>query len=350
MEARTTDLAAQRSASFYNGCVYVLQAQLKRALVYLVTLLRAGRAFTRSLRHAFGRLRQQPVVVTVTELARRTFRELGDDFATDQAASVSYYALLSLFPLAIGLVSLFSLVMEAESVEREVFDFFHTYLPGSEDTLVSNVKAVESIRGLLGLVSVLGLVWSASLLFGAISRAVNRAWDVPYDRPFLKEKPRHFIMAFSVAPLFVLSMVTTTGLQLLGNEEWPVLGRLAFLENDGVNALARPLPFLFSLLIFLLLYKFAPYARTHWRYIWPGALVAALLFDVTKSLFVFYLENYASYDKVYGVLAAAIVLMAWAYLSGLVLMIGAEVASEYQRIRLGLPRGQHDPNAHSEGP
>ena len=78
--------------------------------------------------------------------------------------------------------------------------------------------------------------------------------------------------------------------------------------------------------------------------------MAALLFDATKSLFVFYLENYAAYDRVYGLLAAAVVLMVWAYLSGLVLMIGAEVASEYQRIRLGLPRGQHDANAHSDEP
>ena len=343
-------LSRARRLGVYNGRVYVLQAQLKRALLFLVTLARTGGAVARSLRRALGWLGQQPVVVTVTELFRRTWRELGDDFAGDQAASVSYYALLSLFPLAIGLVSLFSLMMEADRVEREVFDFFHTYLPGSASTLTSNVEAVENIRGLLGVVSVVGLVWSTTLLFGAINRAVNRAWDVPYDRPFLKEKARHFLMAFSVAPLFLLSVVATAALQLLGNEELPVLGRLAFLENDGANALARPLPFLFSLLIFLLLYKVAPYARTYWRYIWPGALVAALLFDVTKSVFVFYLENYASYDKVYGVLAAAIVLMAWVYLSGLVLMIGAEVASEYQRIRLGLPRGQFATNAPTEGP
>lgn len=287
-------------------------------------------------------MRQRPAVVTAAELARRTWRELGDDFAGDQAASVSYYALLSLFPLAIGLVSLFSLMMEADRVEREVFDFFHTYLPGSAGTLTANVEAVENIRGLLGIVSVVGLVWSTILLFGAVNRAVNRAWDVPYDRPFLKEKARHFLMAFGVAPLFLLSVIATAVLQLLGNEDLPILGRLAFLENDGANALARSLPFLFSFLIFLLVYKIAPYARTHWRYVWPGALVAALLFDVTKSLFVFYLENYAAYDKVYGVLAAAVVLMMWAYLSGLVLMIGAEVASEFQRIRQGLPRGRHD--------
>lgn len=293
------------------------------------------------------RLKRRLVDLTAVELARRTWRELGNDFAVDLAASISYYTILSLFPLAIGLVSLFSLILEADVVETGVFGFFHTYLPGSESLLTANVEAVGEIRGLLGILSAIGLLWSSSLLFGSITRAVNRAWDIPYDRPFYIEKPRQFVMAFAVAPLVVLSVVLTTGLQVLSNEEWPVLGHLAFLEHNGINTLARPLPFVFSLLIFLLIYKFAPYARTYWRYVWPGALVAALLFDVGKSVFVWYLENYAAYERIYGALASVIVLLAWTYMSGMIVVIGAEVASEYQRMRLGQGRGQ--PEAPANG-
>ena len=119
-----------------------------------------------------------------------------------------------------------------------------------------------------------------------------------------------------------------------------MLGRLAFLEHNGINTLARPLPFIFSLAIFLLIYKFAPYTRTHWRYIWPGALVSALLFDIGKSVFVFYLENYAAYERIYGTLGSVIALLAWTYMSGMIVVIGAEVSSEYQRIRLGIARGE----------
>ena len=286
------------------------------------------------------RLKRHLMALTVMELARRTWRELGDDFAVDLARSIAYYAILSLFPLAIGLVSLFSLILEADVVEKEVFNFFHTYIPGSDGILAANVEAVENIRGLLGIFSAAGLLWSSSLLFGAITRAVNRAWDIPYDRPFYIEKPRHFIMALAVAPLVVLSVVLTTGLQVLSSEEWPVLGHLAFLEHNGINTLARPLPFVFSLSIFLLIYKFAPYTRTYWRYVWPGALVAALLFDIGKSVFVWYLENYAAYERIYGALASIIVLLAWTYMSGMIVIIGAEVASKYQRMRLGQSRGE----------
>lgn len=283
---------------------------------------------------------------TLVELARRTWRELGDDYAVDLAASISYYAILSLFPLAIGLVSLFSLVLEADAVEREVFGFFHTYLPGSEGILAANVEAVGNVRGLLGIISAVGLLYTSTLLFGAITRAVNRAWDIPHDRPFYIEKPRHIIMTLSVAPLFVLSIGATTALQVIGNDELPILGFLAFLEHNGINTLARPLPFVFSLLIFLLIYKFAPYTRTYWRYIWPGALLAAFLFDVGKSVFVFYLENYAAYERIYGTLASVIVLLAWTYMSGMIVVIGAEVSSENQRMGLGMSRGDPMPESH----
>ena len=284
------------------------------------------------------RMRRVPAL----ELVRRTWLELGDDHVVDLAASIAYYAILSLFPMAIALVSLFSLVMESDAVEREVHNFFHAYLPASEGIFVSNVEAVSNIRGVLGVVSVLGLVWTSSLLFGAITRAVNRAWDIEHDLPFYVEKPRHIIMALGVAPLMVLSIVTTTGLQVLGSEDIPVLGRLAFLEHNGINALVRPLPFLFSVAIFLLIYKFAPHTRTRWRFVWPGAMVAAILFEVGKSVFVFYLEAFGAYEKIYGSLASVIVLLAWVYLSGFILIIGAEFASEYERMRLGLRRGSSD--------
>ena len=147
------------------------------------------------------------------------------------------------------------------------------------------------------------------------------------------------MMALSVAPLVLLSVATTTGLQVLESEDIPVLGRLAFLEHNGFNALVRPLPFMFSLTIFLLIYKFAPHTRTRWSFVWPGALLAAVLFELGKSVFVFYLESFGAYEKIYGSLGSVIVLLAWVYFSGLILIIGAEFTSEYGRMRLGLNRG-----------
>ena len=273
-------------------------------------------------------------------LVFRTVQELGHDDATHMAAGVAYYAILSLFPLTMGLIALFSLFLESENVQAELFGFFQTYLPASVGALEDNIESLGRVRGFLGILSLLGLFWTASAMFGAVSRAVNRAWDVHEDRNFVIDKLRHIGMAMSVGVLFLLSVSTTTALQTLGGIELPVVGRLAFLENAGINVGTRFLPFIFSLSIFLMIYKITPNTTTRWKYVWPGALLAAILFDMGKSLFVFYMDNFADYEKVYGSLGSVITLMIWTYASAFILIIGAEFSSEYGRMREGVVRGQ----------
>lgn len=292
------------------------------------------------IRHSERRLLANPAV----SLAYRTVKEMSADDATHMAAGLAYYAVLSLFPLTIGLISLLGMIIEPESLEGDVYRFLQDYLPVSREVLSANIDAAGDIRGFLGVVSFLGLFWSGSLMFGAITRSVNRAWDIHQDRPFYIDKVRNIGMAVSVAPLFLMSLGTTTALQFLGQVELPVVGTVAFLDNSAINAAGRVLPFLFSMAIFLLIYKFTPNTETHWRYIWPGALLAAVMFEIFKSAFVLYLEHYSNYDEVYGSLASVIVLLAWTYFSGLILIAGAEFASEYERMKYGVERGQLVPS------
>ena len=127
---------------------------------------------------------------------------------------------------------------------------------------------------------------------------------------------------------------------MLEGAELPLGTAATLFEYGFAETLARILPFLFSLTIFLLIYKFTPNTRTYWRYIWPGAVLAAVLFEVSKSIFVFYVDNFANYEEVYGSLASVIVLLAWTYFSGLILITGAEFTSEYERMRHGVERGE----------
>ena len=276
----------------------------------------------------------------VVALSYRTIKEMSADDATHMAAGLAYYAVLSLFPLSVGLISLLGLLLEPEALQSDIFQFLEDYLPVSEELLAANIEAAGHIHGFLGVISFFGLFWSASLMFGAITRSVNRAWDIHQDRPFYIDKVRNIGMALSVAPLFLLSVSTTAALQMLEGAEFPGVGEFAVLEDTIIGTLSRVLPFLFSLTIFLLIYKFTPNTRTQWRYIWPGAVLAAVLFEVSKSIFVFYVDNFANYEEVYGSLASVIVLLAWTYFSGLILITGAEFTSEYERMRYGVERGQ----------
>jgi membrane protein len=96
---------------------------------------------------------------------------------------------------------------------------------------------------------------------------------------------------------------------------------------------------LLTLCIFLLIYRFMPNTKTYWRYIWPGAIVAAVLFESAKNLFLTYVDQFANFENVYGSLAPVIALLLWAYVSSFILILGAELSSEYGRLRRGVGRG-----------
>ncbi len=274
-------------------------------------------------------------------LALRVIREMKDDDATHLAAGVAYYAMFSLFPLLLGFLAISGLVLNSEGLEQKFMDFVTDNLPGSEQIVKENVGQVVRFRGLLGIGAFIGLLWSASAVFGAINRAVNRAWDIRQDRPFYIAKPRQLAMALGVGILFLLSTSATSAIQVFTDpsRDLGVPGQ-DFLLGIGLGHLAlRMVPWAMTLLIFLMVYRFLPDCKTYWRFIWPGAVVASVLFEVAKSLFVWYLNNIATYDQVYGSLTSVMALLFWIYISALILILGAEISSEYGRMRLEQEHG-----------
>jgi len=87
------------------------------------------------------------------------------------------------------------------------------------------------------------------------------------------------------------------------------------------------------------IYKFMPNTKTYWRYVWPGAIVGALLFEAAKSMFILYVESFSNFENVYGSLAPVIALLVWVYVSSFILILGAELSSEYGRLKNEVERG-----------
>jgi uncharacterized BrkB/YihY/UPF0761 family membrane protein len=135
--------------------------------------------------------------------------------------------------------------------------------------------------------------------------------------------------------LFLLSMGTTTAVEVL---ERIGISQISLVSSVGFGV--RGISYVFTISIFLVIYKFLPNTRTYWKYIWPGALLAAVLFEISKSLFITYLNNFATYDTLYGSLSPVIVFLFWTYIVALILILGAELSSEYGRMRMGISRGQ----------
>ena len=100
-----------------------------------------------------------------------------------------------------------------------------------------------------------------------------------------------------------------------------------------VNVGSRVVAFLLIMAVFLLLYKSVPNTKTYWRYVWPGAFLAAVFFEMARTLLVLYIENYANYQLIYGSIASIIVLLVWIYYSAFIMILGAEFTFQYGRMR-----------------
>lgn len=280
---------------------------------------------------------------TPLRLVARVIQDLGDDDATHMAASVSYYAILSLFPLVLGLSAIVGIVADSPDRQEQVIDFVVEYLPGSETFVRDSIEGVVKFRTVSGIISIVSLFWAASAVFGSITRAVNRAWDVPRDPPFYKNKPRQLVMAVGVSLLFLLSVSMTGVIQWAASIDIGGSNLESLAGGTTVAVLFRIPPVLVSLVIFSVIYKILPNAETRWEHIWLGIVIAAALFEAGKALFLWYIDNFAQYDQVYGNITSVVVLMVWAYVSAFILILGAEIASEYGRLKMGIERGQTYP-------
>ena len=265
--------------------------------------------------------------------------------ATHLAAGVAYYTLLSLFPLVLGLLAVLGVILAPEETQQRFLDFVTVNLPGSRLFVEENVEALVQLREALGAGAILGIIWTAIVAFGAVARAVNRAWYIPDNPPFYLSRPFHALMALFVGTLFLVSTSISSAIEFLtGTTRELGIPLLELLHTSGPGHLALHLvPTSLNFLIFLMIYRFAPNCKTYWRYVWVGAMVAALLLETAKVLFLWYLDNVYDYTQVHGVVASVIVLLIWIFVSSMILLLGAQISCEYSRLRLGLQNGDPMP-------
>ena len=274
-------------------------------------------------------------------LTARVAKEMQQIESTHLAAGVAYYALLSLFPLLLGLLALGGILLSSEGTYQGLLSFVTENLPGSKAFVEQNVGEVVEFRGVVGVGAILGFLWTASIGFGAVARSVNRAWGIRVNRPFYVAKPLHILMALAVGALFLISTSATSVIEVITDpkRDFGIPAQEFFLQLGLGHLALRMVPWGINIFIFLMIYRFAPNCKTYWRYIWPGAVVAAVLLEVSKGLFLWYLDNLAIYNQVYGSVTSVIVLLFWIYVSALILILGAEIGAEHSRMRLGIEQG-----------
>src|SRR3954462_13359073 len=274
---------------------------------------------------------------------KRTVKEFQEDNLTDWAAALTYYGVMSLFPMLVVLVALLGLVGQestiatmTDSLRSAGLDDVAKNIQGPLDEIVRHKGGAGALVGFGLLVA----LWSASGWVGAFTRAMNSIYDVKEGRPFWKLRPLQILITLVTVLLvsLVLIAVVVSG---------PVAEAVGTAVGAGDTAVSvwgvAKWPVLLVVLMAMVagLYYIPPNVRQpRLRWVTPGGVTAVLVWILASAGFGIYVSNFGSYGKTYGTLGSVITFLVWMWLSNLALLFGAELDSELERereLRKGLP-------------
>jgi membrane protein len=268
--------------------------------------------------------------------ATRAFSAFRRHEMTDVAASLTYYAMMALFPGIVLGTSLFSLIGDRQTVSNAV-DYFARQ--GADQTTQDAVRSVmEKIVSASGgavsvalVVSALIALNGASGAFGAAGRALNRVYAVDDDRSFVGKKLVDLGMTLVIV---VLLLVVIAALFLGGGLAEDLLGSIGLGSTAATlwSILRWPLALGGALMAYALIYAYAPDLEPRrLRWISPGAIAGVAIWIVLSIGFGIYIKNFSTYGAAYGAAGAVIVLLLWLWLSSCAFLFGAELNAELER-------------------
>ncbi len=266
---------------------------------------------------------------------KRTVREFRADELTDRAAGLTYYAVLSIFPALLAVVSTLGLL--GKSSIQPLLDNVHQFAPGPlRDTLTSvltNVQNSQRSAGLFAIVGIAVALWSASGYVAAFMRAANAVYEMPEGRPVWIKLP---VRVAVTAVLLILLTISAIAVVFTGS----LASRAASLLGIGDTATmiwdVAKWPFLLVIVALMLaiLYWAAPNVRTPgFRWITPGSLLAVVVWIAASAGFALYVASFSSYNKTYGTFAGIVIFLVWLWISNIAVLLGVEFDAEIQRGR-----------------
>jgi len=283
------------------------------------------------------------------DTVKRTVREFKDDDLTDWAAALTYYAVLSLFPALIALVSILGLVVDPATITRVLTDIVASLGPESAvRTFQGPIESITANQGTAGLLLVVGIasaIWTASGYVGAFMRASNAIYEREEGRPFFKLRPWQLLVTFVLvlmAALVVLSLIVSGPVA-------EAVGNAVGLGSTAVTIwqIAKwPVLILVVMVMLAILYWASPNAKhPGFQWVSPGSVLAVVVWILASVAFAFYVANFGSYNKTYGTLGGVIVFLVWMWITNIAVLLGAELNAETERsreIQAGVPGAEED--------
>ena len=275
---------------------------------------------------------------TLPWLLRRSVLAAFDDNCFSIAKGAAYSALLSFFPVLTSAATIL-VQTRAEFVSRTLSGFLSEVLPpGTQEVAITafQVRGARPVQVLIvaGLVS----LWAASSVIKSLIEGFQAAYRVPRNRNFWHGTA----VAASLVLISTVPLVGASALILFGGQVEDTV--LRWMQVDprwtpfawvwlGLGRLARyAIAFGATILVTAILYYFGPYRKQRWRAVWPGAVVATVLWLLATAGFGWYVRNVANYNVLYGSVATSIALLVWMYLLAAVALVGCEFNAEIERL------------------
>jgi membrane protein len=251
------------------------------------------------------------------------------------AASIAYYALLSLFPFFMLAFSLLGRVAVEENSRNDVLMFVLRYFPSQFDFITTQLDAFRD-KGLeLGVAGTIGVVWGALGVFGAISTAVNYAWGFEQAPPrsFWKHKLMSFLMLVVAGLMLLIALFLVNASHVVG-ATWFTGVLVRFPGLDILRGLAvRYATTLLFILVVGLVYYFVPNTKVRFREVWIGALLTGLIWHAALEGFSWYVGDMTRFTRVNGSIAVVVVFLVWVYVQAVIFLYGVEFTAAYAHLQ-----------------
>lgn len=266
-------------------------------------------------------------------LAKAAFSSWLDDYAPSMGAALAYYTMFSIAPLLLIVISTAGLVFGEEAVRGEIFGQLRGLMGDQGAQAVQSLleSVSEPKKGMAGTIigSVLLLI-GATTVFAELQDAFDRIWRAPdKDKTggvlqLIRSRLLSFGIILGIGFLMIVSLVFSAAIAALGKWWGPLFSNL--------EVIATVLNFVFSFAlmtaVFAMLYKFMPRVKIHWKDVWAGATVTALLFTVGKILIGIYIGK-SAISSGFGAAGSLVVVLVWVYYSAQIFLLGAEFTWVY---------------------
>ena len=245
------------------------------------------------------------------------------------AAAISFYALFSMFPLGLAVISILGFIIGTESSNETLAKEIADVLPISSDLIGSTMEGIISARAITGIASFVGLVWTSSAAFSAVRKGINTAWGVTTPRAFLWERIIDIGLVFAAGLLVLIILFTAPLIEIIRQIFEYTLPQNEIPADMIWGTIADLVSPLLAFISILILYRWLPNTKVNIIHVVPGALLASICFILAQLGFIWYVGKFPVYNILYGAVGAIMALLAWVYISALIILFGAQITSMF---------------------